>query len=124
VATVLLIEDQTALRLVIGINLALAGIDLLEAENGVAGLELARTAKPDVIVLDIRLPDLDGWQVADELRNDPATSNIPLIFLTAHADTATRERGLQLGAVDFITKPFDMNVLVGRIAKVLLRPAE
>ena len=123
-ATVLLIEDQTALRLVIGINLALAGIDLLEAENGAAGLALARTAKPDVIVLDIRLPDLDGWQVADELRDDPATSNIPLIFLTAHADTATRERGLQLGAVDFITKPFDMNVLVGRIAEVLLRSAE
>jgi DNA-binding response OmpR family regulator len=123
VARVLLIEDEAALRLVVGINLALAGIDLLEAENGAAGLELARTAKPDAIVLDIRLPDLDGWQVADELRNDPATSNIPLIFLTAHADTATRERGLRVGAVDFITKPFEMNVLVERIKGAAL-PAD
>ncbi len=120
-ATILLIEDEAALRLVVRVNLALAGIDLLEAENGAAGLELARTAKPDVIVLDVRLPGLDGWQVADELRDDPATSNIPLIFLTAHADTATRERGRQLGATDFITKPFDMNDLVKCIAEVVLR---
>ena len=120
-ATVLLIEDEAALRLVVRINLTFDGHDLLEAENGAAGLELARTAKPDVIVLDLRLPDLDGWQVTDELRDDPGTSSIPLIFLTAHTDTATRERGLQLGAKAFITKPFDMNELVECIAEVVPR---
>src|SRR5439155_609347 len=93
-------------------SILIAAYHILEPENGAAGLELARTAKPDVIVLDLRLPDLDGWQVTDELRDDPGTSSIPLIFLTAHTDTATRERGLQLGAKAFITKPFDMNELV------------
>jgi DNA-binding response OmpR family regulator len=123
VGTVLLIEDEPGLRLIVRVNLNLAGIDVLEAEDGVTGIELARAGKPDVVVLDVRLPGLDGWDVARDLLGDSSTSNIPLIFLSAHTDTATRERGLQLGAIDFITKPFEVRDLVARVVQAMPREA-
>src|ERR671936_414463 len=106
-ATVLLIEDEPSVRLIVRVNFELHGLDVLEAGDGQTGLQLAREAKPDVIVLDVMLPEIDGWQIAAELLHDPRTGQIPIIFVTAHADSSTRERALAMGAADYFTKPFD-----------------
>jgi DNA-binding response OmpR family regulator len=116
---VLLIEDEAPLRLVIRVNLELAGIEVLEAADGGTGLELARAQEPDLILLDAVLPGLDGWQIAHELLTDRATCEIPFVFLSAHADSSSRERALRLGALDYITKPFDPLSLPGRIEELL-----
>src|SRR2546426_12841379 len=118
---VLLIEDEAPLRLVVRVNLELAGIEVLEAADGRTGLELARSGKPDLILLDAVLPGLDGWQIAHELLNDPLICQIPVVFLSAHADSSTRERALRLGACDYITKPFDPLALPARIEEILAR---
>lgn len=116
---VLLIEDEAPVRLVIRVNLELAGIEVLEAADGRTGLELARLRKPDIILLDAVLPGLDGWQIAHELLTDRTTCEIPFVFLSAHADSSTRERALGLGALDYITKPFDPLSLADRIEELL-----
>ena len=120
-AKVLLIEDEVAVRLIVRVNLELAGFEVCEAADGGTGLELARAEQPDVILLDAALPGLDGWQVARELLDDGHTSAIPIVFLSAHADSSTRERALELGARDYITKPFDPLALDGRIKEILAR---
>jgi DNA-binding response OmpR family regulator len=120
---VLLIKDEAPVRLVVRVNLELAGIEVVEAADGQTGLEFARSRKPDLILLDAVLPRLDGWQLAHELLNDPATCQIPLVFLSAHADSSTRERALQLGALDYLTKPFDPVALPSRISELLARVA-
>jgi len=71
------------------------------------GLELARAAMPNVILLDVMMPGLDGWGVAEELLDDPTTEDIPFVFLTARAEVRDRARGLDLGGVDYVTKPFN-----------------
>ena len=119
VAKVLLIEDEEATRLLIRVNLEGEGIELLEAGDGSMGIELARSAKPDLILLDVGLPVLDGWQVGRELKDDPSTYEIPLVFLSAHTRPDERERGLRIGAVDYITKPFDPTSLARRIRRIL-----
>jgi DNA-binding response OmpR family regulator len=116
---VLLIEDEASIRLIIRVNLELAGIHVLEAADGRTGLELAHSRKLDLILLDAVLPGLSGWQVAHELLADHATRRIPLVFLSGHADSSTRERALQLGALDYITKPFDPLSLAARIEELL-----
>jgi DNA-binding response OmpR family regulator len=119
VTTVLLIEDEEATRLLIRVTLEAAGIELIEARDGSAGIELARVQRPDLILLDVELPVLDGWQIGRELLDDPATHQIPLVFLSARAHADDRARGLRIGACDYITKPFDPATLVGRINEIL-----
>jgi two-component system alkaline phosphatase synthesis response regulator PhoP len=97
-AKVLLIDDEAAVRLIVRLNLELSGVELVEAADGAAGLELARTERPDLILLDAVLPGLDGWQVAHELLHDSSTRDIPIVFFSAHTDSTTRERALELGA--------------------------
>lgn len=120
-AKVLLIEDESGLRLIVRVNLRLAGFEVIEAGDGEAGLALARTSAPDLILLDTMLPGIDGWQVARELLADRGTRAIPIVFLSGHADSATREAALQLGAREYITKPFDPIGLAGRLAQILAR---
>jgi two-component system alkaline phosphatase synthesis response regulator PhoP len=118
-AKILLIEDEAGVRLIVRVNLELAGLEVLEAADGVAGLAQARAERPDLILLDAMLPNLDGWQVAEELLHDPSTCAIPIIFLSAHADSTTRERALELGATDYVTKPFDPPALARAIDEIL-----
>jgi DNA-binding response OmpR family regulator len=120
-AKVLLIEDESGVRLIVRVNLELAGFEVCEAADGGTGLELARAERPDVILLDAELPRLNGWQVARKLLDDRRTSGIPIVFLSGHADSSTRERALELGARDYITKPFDPLALAGRIEEILAR---
>jgi DNA-binding response OmpR family regulator len=103
----LIVDDEAPIRLLCKVNLEAEGIEVLEAGDGVSGLELARAEKPDAILLDVMMPGLDGWSVAEQLLADESTSAIPIIFLTARADLRDRVRGMDAGGLDYITKPFN-----------------
>jgi DNA-binding response OmpR family regulator len=118
---VLVIDDEEPIRLLCRVNLEAEGMDVLEAEDGPSGLEKASEEQPDVILLDVMMPGLDGWRVAEQLIKDPRTSEIPIIFLTARAEFRDRERGLGLGGIDYITKPFDPVELGTLLRDVLAR---
>jgi DNA-binding response OmpR family regulator len=104
---VLVIDDEAPIRLLCRVNLEAEGMEVLEASDGPTGLEKARNEEPDVILLDVMMPGLDGWQVAEELLDSESTSSIPIIFLTARAEVRDRARGLDLGGIDYVTKPFN-----------------
>jgi DNA-binding response OmpR family regulator len=104
---VLVVDDEAPIRLLCRVNLEAEKMEVLEAADGESGLEIARTEKPDVVLLDVMMPGMDGWRVAERLVEDEATSQIPLVFLTARAELRDRARGLELGGVDYITKPFN-----------------
>jgi two-component system phosphate regulon response regulator PhoB len=105
--TVLIIDDEAPIRLLCRVNLEAEGMKVLEAADGEAGLETARAELPDVVLLDVMMPGRNGWEVAEELLADDATSNIPIIFLTARAEVRDRAKGIDIGGVDYVTKPFN-----------------
>jgi DNA-binding response OmpR family regulator len=107
VTRVLVIDDEAPIRLLCRVNLEAEGMDVLEAADGRTGLDLARDQQPDVVLLDVMMPGLDGWRVAEELLDDDRTRGIPIIFLTARAEFRDRARGLDIGGVDYVTKPFN-----------------
>jgi DNA-binding response OmpR family regulator len=94
---------------------------VVEAADGEAGLALARSERPDIVLLDVMMPAMDGWQVAERLFDDDVTSQIPLVFLTARAELRDRARGLELGGVDYITKPFNPTELASVVETLLER---
>jgi DNA-binding response OmpR family regulator len=104
---VLVIDDEAPIRLLCRVNLEAEGMEVVEAANGTAGLEQARAVTPDVILLDVMMPGLDGWSVAEQLLDDERTEGIPIVFLTARAELRDRARGIDLGGVDYVTKPFN-----------------
>jgi DNA-binding response OmpR family regulator len=104
---VLIIDDEAPIRLLCRVNLEAEGMEVLEAADGPAGLDLARDELPDVILLDVMMPGLDGWRVAEQLIDDSTTNEIPIIFLTARAEFRDRARGIDIGGVEYITKPFN-----------------
>jgi DNA-binding response OmpR family regulator len=104
---VLIIDDEAPIRLLCRVNLEAEGMEVSEAADGASGIESARREQPDVILLDVMMPRLDGWEVADALLRDERTSEIPIIFLTARAEIRDRARGLDIGGVEYITKPFN-----------------
>jgi DNA-binding response OmpR family regulator len=104
---VLVIDDESPIRLLCRVNLEAEGMEVLEAADGPSGLEKARAELPDVILLDVMMPGLDGWRVAEELLDDDRTEAIPIVFLTARAELRDRARGIDLGGVDYVTKPFN-----------------
>jgi anti-anti-sigma factor len=104
--TILAIEDDTKIRENIQEILELEGFDVLTAENGKIGVQLAQAHHPDLIICDVMMPELDGYDVLVALRQDPSTLKIPFIFLSAKATTADFRKGMSLGADDYLTKPF------------------
>jgi DNA-binding response OmpR family regulator len=118
---VLVIDDEAPIRLLCRVNLQAAGMEVVEASDGATGLELARTTNPDVILLDVMMPGLDGWKVAEELLDDPVTDEIPIVFLTARAELRDRARGIDLGGVDYVTKPFNPLELAPLVRELLER---
>ena len=118
---VLVIDDEAPIRLLCRVNLEAEGLDVLEAADGTTGLDLARDEQPDVVLLDVMMPGLDGWRVAEELLEDDRTRGIPIIFLTARAEFRDRARGLDIGGVDYVTKPFNPVELAPRIRELLAR---
>ena len=118
---VLVVDDEAPIRLLCRVNLEAEGMEVLEAADGPSGLEAARTQRPDVILLDVMMPGLDGWRVAEELLDDAETSSIPIVFLTARAELRDRARGLDLGGLDYVTKPFNPLELAPLIRDVIAR---
>src|SRR6267378_6375665 len=96
-------------------------MNVLEAADGPAGLEEAREHRPDVVLLDVMMPGLDGWRVAEQLLEDERTNEIPIIFLTARAEFRDRARGLDIGGVDYVTKPFNPLELAPLVRQLLVR---
>jgi DNA-binding response OmpR family regulator len=103
----LVIDDEAPIRLLCRVNLEAEGIEVLEAAEGESGLALAKKERPDAILLDVMMPGLDGWNVAERLLADEDTREIPIIFLTARADLRDRVRGMDAGGLDYVTKPFN-----------------
>jgi len=118
---VLVIDDEAPIRLLCRVNLEAEGMEVLEAADGPSGLDTARVEAPDVILLDVMMPGLDGWRVAEELLDDERTSSIPIVFLTARAELRDRARGIDLGGVDYVTKPFNPVELAPLVRELLLR---
>jgi DNA-binding response OmpR family regulator len=118
---VLVIDDEAPIRLLCRVNLEAEGMEVLEANDGPSGLERARAEAPDVILLDVMMPALDGWRVAEQLLGDDSTQDIPIIFLTARAEFRDRARGLDIGGVDYVTKPFNPLELAGLVNDLLTR---
>jgi two-component system, OmpR family, alkaline phosphatase synthesis response regulator PhoP len=116
---VLIVDDEQSIRLVCRVNLDSAGFETLEAADGAEALALARSERPDLILLDIMLPTLDGWLVADELARDEATREIPILFLSARSEHADLRRGYELGGIGYITKPFDAVELPQIVSRTL-----
>src|SRR5674476_1680092 len=121
---VLVIDDEAPIRLLCRVNLEAEGMKVIEGADGPSGLEQAREHTPDVVLLDVMMPGLDGWRVAEQLLEDERTNEIPIIFLTARAEFRDRARGLDIGGVEYITKPFNplelaplIDALVERISQ-------
>jgi DNA-binding response OmpR family regulator len=121
VTRVLHVDDEAPIRLLSRVNLEAAGIEVIEAANGRTGVQLAKREQPDLILLGVMMPGLDGWQVAEELRGDQETREIPIVFLTARAAFQDCARGFDLGAVDYILKPFNPIELAPRVRGLLER---
>ena len=118
---VLVIDDEAPIRLLCRVNLEAEGMNVLEAADGPTGLETARAETPDVILLDVMMPGLDGWRVAEELLDDERTERIPIVFLTARAELRDRARGIDLGGVEYVTKPFNPVELAPLVRELLER---
>jgi len=118
---VLVIDDEAPIRLLCRVNLEAEGMEVIEAGDGPSGLDAARTSRPDVILLDVMMPGIDGWRVAEQLLDEPETAHIPIIFLTARAEFRDRARGLDIGGVEYVTKPFNPVELAPLVRDLLAR---
>lgn len=115
---ILVIDDEPDVRLTVKVVLEVSGYDVIEAENGHRGLERA-DEMPDAIILDLRLPDMDGADVLATLKADAAVAQIPVICLSAHSDTATKHRMSDRGAAAYVSKPFEIDALRSTLRAVL-----
>lgn len=119
--TILVVDDEQSIRELVGFNLRKAGYDVLEAADGLECLRQVRLAKPALIVLDLMLPGIDGLEVCRTLKGQPDTADIGIIMLTAKNDEVDKVVGLELGADDYLTKPFSPRELVARVKAILRR---
>ncbi len=120
-ATVLVVDDEKDLVELVKYHLEKSGLKCLEARDGESALQVARDRTPDLVVLDLMLPGVDGLEVCRKLRKDPKTANVAIIMLTAKAEEVDRIVGLEMGADDYMVKPFSPRELVARIKAVLRR---
>jgi DNA-binding response OmpR family regulator len=120
-ARVLVVDDDSDINMALQSALKVGGYEADGVETGAAALDVCERACPDLVLLDLMLPDLDGLEVCRRLRASPTTARVPIVFLTARTDEATRVRGLALGADDYVVKPFSIQELLLRIRAVLRR---
>jgi two-component system cell cycle response regulator DivK len=116
---ILIVEDNEDNRDSLSRRLQRRGFEVLLAPDGRAGLDTAKSEKPDLILMDMNMPELDGWEATRQIKADPALAHIPVIALTAHAMTGDRERALEAGCADYHTKPIELPTLLSQIEKVL-----
>lgn len=123
--TILSVDDEQDVTDLVRFNLSRVGYNVLTAASGREALDTIRIRPPDLIILDLMLPDIDGFGICEILRRQPATATIPIVILTAWATTDARHLGLELGALDYLTKPFSPKELVERVRRLLsLRPTD
>jgi two-component system alkaline phosphatase synthesis response regulator PhoP len=122
--TILVVDDEQDLLDLIEYNLMKEGYRVLKAVNGIEALEVAKEQNPDLVLLDIMMPKMDGLEVCEKMRSDSDLHHIPIIFLTARGDEKTEVEGLDLGADDYVTKPISTTKLISRIKAVLRRFSE
>lgn len=115
---ILIVEDDANIRELLRLYLEREGYAVVEAENGVEGIRMWKTEKPDMLLLDVMMPVMDGWKVCKEIR---AESDVPIIMLTAKGETADRVSGLEMGADDYIVKPLEMPEVIARVRAVFRR---
>ena len=116
---ILLVEDNEINRDMLSRRLARRGFEVLIAENGQSGVDLTVSERPDLVLMDMSLPVMDGWEATRRLKADPNTSAIPIIALTAHAMASDREQALEAGCDDYDSKPVDLSRLVRKIEQLL-----
>jgi DNA-binding response OmpR family regulator len=121
---ILVVEDEARIAQIVSAYLQRDGYRVLQANDGRKGLELARAEEPDLIVLDLMLPEVSGWDVCRQLRRNPRTARVPIIMATARDEVSDRIVGLELGADDYLIKPYDAKELVARVHAVLRRVNE
>lgn len=122
-AKILVIEDVENNRVLLSRRLSSRGHQVILAEDAERGLKIARNDQPNLILMDIGLPGLDGWSATQQLKADPATRSIPVIALTAHAMQGDREKAVEAGCDNYETKPIDFASLFGKIDALLAPPA-
>ncbi len=115
--TVLLVEDNEDNRIIYSTVLRHVGYGVVEALDGVKAIELARSVKPDIILMDISIPEIDGWEATRILRQDPETKDIPIVALTAHALADDRERATALGFTSYLAKPVEPRAVVAEVRR-------
>ena len=123
-ARILLVEDNEMNRDMLSRRLARRGFEVLIAENGQSGVDLTVSERPDLVLMDMSLPVMDGWEATRRLKADPNTSTIPIIALTAHAMANDRELALEAGCDDYDSKPVDLTRLVRKIEQLLAAAGE
>ncbi len=120
--TVLVIDDDPVILELLRVNFEIEGFDVICARDGEEGLKRAQADHPDVVISDIMMPRRDGLQLLTDLKGDPLTEDLPVILLSAKAQRSEVQQGLDLGADDYITKPFDPLELIDRLNAVVTRP--
>jgi two-component system cell cycle response regulator DivK len=116
---ILLVEDNEMNRDMLTRRLERKGYEVVIAVDGQAGIDMASSAGPDIILMDLSLPVIDGWEATRKIKADPATQSIPVIALTAHAMAGDEQKALAAGCNDYDTKPIDLKRLLGKIGKLL-----
>lgn len=118
---ILVVDDDKSIINIVQAYLEQAGFSVLTAVNGTMAMQLLRSEKPDLLILDLMLPDRDGWEITSSIRNDKRLGKTPIIMLTARVDDSDKIVGLELGADDYVTKPFNPRELVARVRALLRR---
>jgi len=121
VPTVLVVDDDPVIQKLLQVNFEMEGYDVVIAGDGEEGLALAREERPDLVLLDVMMPKMNGLDVAAAMRSDDVTKNIPIIMLSAKAQASDVQAGLDLGVDDYVTKPFDPLELLDRVGALLAR---
>ena len=120
---ILIVDDEPDTVLPLKRALEIEDFNVIEAQDGIEALEMVSAETPDLILLDLMLPKLNGFEVCQRLKQDEATSSIPIIMLTAKSETSDKIEGIEIGADDYVTKPFNLDELKARIKAVLRRTA-
>lgn len=118
---ILIVDDEKNLIALVGVHMQMAGYDPLFAGDGEEALTIAAQEHPDLMILDLMIPKIDGWGVCQRVRERPNLKHIPIIMLTAKAEIEDKLKGFELGADDYVTKPFSPKELVARVNRVLAR---
>lgn len=119
-----IVDDDPVMLRVLRVALKTSGFEVVEAMSGTEGLNMTRREVPDALLLDIMMPDIDGFEVCEKLKKNPETSDIPVLFVSAKTASEDINKGLSLGAKDYFTKPFDMEKLINKVKDVLAEENE